>query len=624
MDFWRFQKTAYDVQTEIDGFYNDFNNLDTPESKIGVLRVLTKIRSEFAGFTQVISNLSNPDRLAATDPDVLLLLDAFPQLKNIGNYVNDTLSYFDRFTDYRQLQNEDVQKIVDTIKKIRQYCIAIQALNNPSAIVSQYGADLLKDEISQLLKDIDVQDVVPTLKKINETLKKIIAICNNINNIIQFATTIIRLFSTLIFVFRVIIRFLKTLPAPNQFTTVGVTNTASDVLNEIKKKGPTTFEVRLAQISSLLGSITLLLNTLLPIINEVIQKVNNLLANLQNCDNAPEDLKNSMQDTVDNLQSSVNTLQAFLDNKTQNDLTRSDTQLGEYTIQIITEQVTDETFNLRRRYGVALNNSGIVQVTSQPTFASDDNVIINEVKLLLQQAGLIQEGSGIYTDSELNTLNQANSYLFNDNINTQPDLSQINAFDSDQSSITNYIRKAGPEWGPPSISGGIGASMIATTTVDNLGLSSGDQIYIYVGGAGAMSGPGGPNGGHPGGGGGGSGGYGGGGGGMSSVYMKGSFSTGTLLLIAGAGAGGAGAFLDISHLDSRFSSRGGTQSSGGAGGPGVSGGGPGSPGSQFNGGSAGTHGGGGGAMATDNNTMLDFNNLCIMDSVDDPSWNPKL
>jgi hypothetical protein len=158
-----------------------------------------------------------------------------------------------------------------------------------------------------------------------------------------------------------------------------------------------------------------------------------------------------------------------------------------------------------------------------------------------------------------------------------------------------WIRKAGPEWGPPSISGGIGASMIATTTLDNLGLSSGDQLSIYVGGAGAMSGSGGPNGGHPGGGGSGSGGYGGGGGGMSSIYMKGNFSTGTLLLIAGGGAGGGGAFLDISHLDSRFSSRGGTQSSGGAGGPGVSGGGPGSPGSQFTGGSAGTHGGGGGS-----------------------------
>lgn len=157
-----------------------------------------------------------------------------------------------------------------------------------------------------------------------------------------------------------------------------------------------------------------------------------------------------------------------------------------------------------------------------------------------------------------------------------------------------WVRKSDPAWGPPSGSGGTGASMIATTTVADLGLSSGDQLYIYVGGAGSQGGSGGPNGGHPGGGGGGSGGYGGGGGGMSSVYMKGSFSTGTLLLIAGGGSGGYG-FLEISHLDSRFSSRGGTQSSGGAGGPGVSGGGPGSPGSQFSGGGAGTHGGGGGA-----------------------------
>jgi hypothetical protein len=157
-----------------------------------------------------------------------------------------------------------------------------------------------------------------------------------------------------------------------------------------------------------------------------------------------------------------------------------------------------------------------------------------------------------------------------------------------------YIRKAGPEWGPPSASGGVGGSMIARTTVDNLGLSSGDQLYIYVGGGGAMPGPGGPNGGHPGGGGGGSGGYGGGGGGMSSIYMKGSYSSGTLLLIAGGGCGGYGVF-QVSGLEGDYPGRGGTQSSGGAGGPGVSGGGPGSPGSQFTGGSAGTHGGGGGA-----------------------------
>jgi len=162
-----------------------------------------------------------------------------------------------------------------------------------------------------------------------------------------------------------------------------------------------------------------------------------------------------------------------------------------------------------------------------------------------------------------------------------------------------YIRKSDPSWGPPSASGDVGGAMITSTTLSNLGLTSGSQLYIYVGGGGNMPGPGGPNGGHPGGGGSGSGGYGGGGGGMSSIYKSGSYSTGTLLLIAGGGAGGFHSFK-ISDLIADIPSpypgaTGGNQSSGGQGGPGVSGGGPGSSGSQFTGGGAGTHGGGGGA-----------------------------
>jgi hypothetical protein len=163
-----------------------------------------------------------------------------------------------------------------------------------------------------------------------------------------------------------------------------------------------------------------------------------------------------------------------------------------------------------------------------------------------------------------------------------------------------YIRKSDPAWGPPSAAGGNGGSLIAKTTDIDLGLSSGDQLYIYVGGGGAMPGPGGPNGGHPGGGGSGNGGYGGGGGGMSSVYMKGSFSTGTLLLIAGGGSGGYG-IENVAGLNatppgpSSTRAGGGTQSGGGGGGTGTSGGSSGSSGSQFSGGSGGTHAGGGGA-----------------------------
>jgi len=165
-----------------------------------------------------------------------------------------------------------------------------------------------------------------------------------------------------------------------------------------------------------------------------------------------------------------------------------------------------------------------------------------------------------------------------------------------------WIRKSDPAWGPPSGSGGSGGALIATTTIENLGLNSGDQLSIYVGGGGAMSGSGGPNGGHPGGGGGGTS-YGGGGGGMTSIYMKGSFSTGTLLLIAGGGSGGF-ALTNIAGLNadpppayvSGTGAGGGSQSSGGSGGgPGFGGAPGGTSGSQFSGGSAGPAAGGGGA-----------------------------
>lgn len=162
-----------------------------------------------------------------------------------------------------------------------------------------------------------------------------------------------------------------------------------------------------------------------------------------------------------------------------------------------------------------------------------------------------------------------------------------------------YVRKSSPAWGPPIRSGKSGHSLIAKTTYENLGLNSGNTLTIYVGGGGQMPGPGGPNGGHPGGGGNGNGGYGGGGGGMSTIYMNGTFSTGTLLLLTAGGGGGGSNWGEFGNNLAGTSSggpgRGATPTSGGTGGPGVSGSGPGTPGSQYQGGNSGAQGGGGGS-----------------------------
>ena len=179
-----------------------------------------------------------------------------------------------------------------------------------------------------------------------------------------------------------------------------------------------------------------------------------------------------------------------------------------------------------------------------------------------------------------------------------------------------------PTWGIPA-PGGAGGSVIFTGTYNDLNATSGQTLTLYVGGGGSGPSPGagGPNGGHPGSGGSsGPGGAQGGGGGMSSVYLGGPFSTGTLLLIAGGG--GAGSFQSIATHPAGWAppanpqpigtGNGGSQISGGAGGvssnpsypPGIAGsqftGGAGSPAGngKAGGGGAGYYGGGGGASDT--------------------------
>jgi hypothetical protein len=426
---WRFQKTAFDVQAIIDGFYNDYEEVNTEDSKIGVLVLLTKIRNFFSGFTSALTGGPIPQAFSEIDPDIRLLIDAFPELKSVGNYINDKLSYYDRYTDPNQLATDDVKKILDTIKKIRQYCVLIQSLDEPAAALTQLGSSLFAKDLNSLSEKIDFTNIIPTLKKINNAIKKTISVCQKINNIINTSRLLIRIFLLLIKVFKIIINYLTVVPLSNMFTTVGVTNKFSDSVKTVKEKGPTTFEARIKQIVVLLETVSMLITSLLPMLTDALSRINTLIANIERCDNPPLDLVNEMKENTQELQNIVSSFEDFLNTKKQNDLTRSnDTQFGEYTIQIITEEVVEEAISIRRRYGVALNNRGIVTVSSQPTFASDDLIIINEVKLLLRQLGVKVELDRNYTQSELDLLNDASAYLVDNDINL--DLNSSSDLDS--------------------------------------------------------------------------------------------------------------------------------------------------------------------------------------------------
>jgi hypothetical protein len=400
---WKLQKAAYDVQKKIDDYYTSYGDAKNPESKFGLYN-LTKDITE-------IFNLTNNPNFPISNPE---LNKAFPSLSIASNFLTNSLSLFNRYTDLRQIPNEELQKIIRTIDQIRVYAIAIQGLNTPASFVnladSILGGDVQK-QIEKINKIITPTKLIPLLKQILKVATNLNSLGTKLISYITTAQGIIKIAIILIRVYDYLVAFFITLGIPAFFLPTGAITLQSYTLTEIlEERGKKKLVKRLAQINILLGAIAGLAQTMIIGIYDIIQKLNLILLNLENCVNAPSDLKAEIQTTIDNLSSTVNGLQDFLDryNNAQDRINRT---FGEYVIEIVTEQIVDEGISIRRRFGIARNTNGYIVAQSTPTFASLDLIIINEVKLILSSKGLVKTGLNSLSPEETLTISESLKYL---------------------------------------------------------------------------------------------------------------------------------------------------------------------------------------------------------------------
>jgi hypothetical protein len=400
---WKLQKAAYDVQKKIDDYYTSYGDAKNPDSKLGLYN-LTKDITE-------IFNLTNNPNFPISNPE---LNKAFPSLSVASNFLTNSLSLFNRYTDLRQIPNEELQKIIRTIDQIRVYTIAIQGLNTPASFVnfadSILGGDIQK-QIEKINKIITPTKLIPLLKQILKASNNLISLGNKLLSFVTTIQAIIKVAIILIRVYDFLVVFFKVLIVPAQFVTVGTITTFSDTISEaFKERGKKKLVTRLGQINVTLGALAGLAQTLIIGLFDIVQKINIILLNLENCVNAPSDLKEEMQTTINNAASTINSLQDFLDryNNAQDRINRT---FGEYVIEIINEQITDEGIDIKRRYGIARDNNGYIVAQSTPTFASLDLIIINEVKLILSSKGLVKTGINSLSPEETITISESLKYL---------------------------------------------------------------------------------------------------------------------------------------------------------------------------------------------------------------------
>jgi hypothetical protein len=428
------QKKAYDTQQLIDKYYREYLDTNNPQSKVGLFVLIQEIKQSLG------DTLLSPTE-GINDP---LLKQNFPQLGNASNFLQNGLGLLDRYTDVRQITNEDVQRLISTIDKIRQYCIIIQGLNNPKNLIGLIDSSL-NGAIQRELADISNLIINPdkAVKVLSNILKAVSTINNIAQKVLGYITTLQFITRTCIFlirIFNILIAFFLALPiwglpeGASQKITRALNN-----INEFIKK----LILRLEQISAVINLIAILATSIVAAIQNIISKLRIILLNLESCQTKEVGLINEIKDTINNLTKTADKLQEFLD-RYNNQQQESQSRFGNYTISIVTEEVVDEAINLKRRYGIAKDANQYVVVQSTPTFASLDLIIINEVKVLLVSKGLVNVGLSSLSPENQVLISDVSKFLGIDDVsldNVSIDLAEIQSYDTetDELGINDFI-----------------------------------------------------------------------------------------------------------------------------------------------------------------------------------------
>ena len=404
---WQIQKWAFDIQTYIDDYYAQYGDVKNPESKLDLYTLTKKISTVF-------DYLLNPSG-GLTDPDLTQL---YPQLSVFNNFLENSLGVFNRYTDIRQLPNSEIQKVISYVDKIRGISIGIQGLKTVASAVSladTFTGGAVSDEISKISQLIPVNKLVPALKSILKTANNINSVGTKIVGYINSSQFIIRLLIGLITVFNTIKAFYFALPLWP--VPAGPEIALNDIVQtKINELGNKKLIRRLGQINSVLAYLSSFCVTLISGMVNIIGRLDLILRNIENCSNVDPNLAEEIKDTINNLINTTNSLQKFVTEYEANK-EKLNRNFGGYEIKIVNEEITDEGIAIKRRYGIALDLNGVLVAQSTPTFASLDQIIINEVKILLVSKGLVNSNFSALNADDLEIMNESLNYIGDIDIN---------------------------------------------------------------------------------------------------------------------------------------------------------------------------------------------------------------
>lgn len=340
------------------------------------------------------------------------LLSQVPGFGNSLNFIDDFIAKINQYTDYRNISNDDLQKLLKQINDIRSVCVTIQTLDFSSvlATVGNFLGTDVRAQIQKLSQVVDPTKLLPTIKQISSQVNGFIKIAQRTFNILTQLQFIIKIAILLTKIFTFIEVFFFSNPLPNLFTTAGVTE-AFGKARQAATNGKNQVIRRLEQVNSLLSVLISFVRYLLASATELLTKLESIIRQLEACETTKDsavllDLKASYAD-LKQIQEQLATYIAIHDGKTSPDTAT----LGDYSIRVVDEELVDTAIVNKRRRGIAVDPNGAIVAQSDLTFATNTSIIIEEVKVKLVSSGLVKSQFNGFGGSDLAVISTSLTFL---------------------------------------------------------------------------------------------------------------------------------------------------------------------------------------------------------------------
>lgn len=360
------------------------------------------------------------------DPD---LVDIFPGGEGLIKTINSLNLALTTTSDTIDARVDDKQLIINQITLIKSFADKLKPFMNPINITTLAIGDKA-EELNKKLRDfIKPEQFASSVKILIQGVKSIDKAITFIQSKINIVNNLLKLLNTLIKIFKFLVKVYKALPIPLAIgtgaavisQTTGTVVSKADRVRQLQENIKD-YEDIIRMISNFLsGSVISQIQRIRKEILRLLTELEILYKNLLACPYTNDPLlEQNLQDAISSLKDNLNTLDnLFPTSKTENILP---TLYYGYQIDIIKEEVVDEGITLLRRRVIVADQRGITVYEGDPTYATDDQILIKEGQYVINKLGNIGlNGGGNSTPSNQDIINEMNELGLNpNNINVNP------------------------------------------------------------------------------------------------------------------------------------------------------------------------------------------------------------